>query len=181
MRGMAKIVMAGILITLFLAAAANAGVIQRTVLRVENMTCGYCLSQIDRKLKGYDGMMGMRANLRRGIVAVDHQSPLEGGEVADAITSIGYPASIIAQSEIEEEKAFSASSAGRYGGCCGGGAPATSGSDSGGSGTLAPDQGNSYGGCRSQRSCGSGGGCGASSSAWKEVYRRYSEGREPNE
>ncbi len=183
MTGKAKMLMAGILITLFFAAAANAEVIQRTVLRVENMTCGYCLSQIDKKLNGYDGMMGMRANLRRGIVAVDHQSPLEGGDVADAITSLGYPASIIAQSEVEEEKAFSASSANRYGGCGGGGSPAASGYESDGNAPLASDQRDSYGGgCRLQRSGGgSGGCCGASASAWKEVYRRYSEDREGNE
>jgi copper chaperone CopZ len=176
--GKAKMIVAAILLTIFFAAAANADLIQRTVLRVEKMTCGYCLSQIDKKLNGFDGMVGMRANLRRGIVAVDHQPPLEGGDVADAITSLGYPASIIAQSEIEEEKAFSASSAGQYGGCGGGGAPAASGYESDGNAPLAPDQRDAYsGGCRLQRS---GGCCGASASAWKEVYRRYSEGREGN-
>ena len=174
-----RMMITGILIILLLAAAANADSVQRTVLRVENMTCGYCLSRINNKLSDFEGMMGMRANLRQGIVTVDHRFSLEGGEIVGAITSLGYPASIMAQSEVDEKQAFSALTAGQYGSRCGrwGGAVSQEGTNE--EGDLSPEQRRSYGGgCGLQRSGRSGGCCGASASAWKEIYRRYSGDRE---
>lgn len=119
----------------------------RSTFKVENLSCGSCLSKISYELKGYEGMVGMDADLWKGLVMVDHQEPLSGEEIASVITNLGYPATLLDEAEVAElnqdpqDQAQTQNNAG-YGGC---------------------------GGCGSR----GGGGCGGSSSAWKQFYQKY--------
>ncbi|MBW1898338.1 MAG: hypothetical protein JRI61_04675, partial [Deltaproteobacteria bacterium] len=68
---------------------------------------------------------------KRGLVAIDHRSPLESKKVASEISSIGYPATIISESEVDEKNALSGNDGNRRsgcgsksGGCCGSGSSA---------------------------------------------------------
>jgi len=92
----------------------------RTTLKVQNLSCGSCLSNINSKLEVLEGYSGMGANLLEGIVAVDYIEPLTEKEISLAITEIGYPAKVISVESIDESESYASSSKRSYGGsCCG--------------------------------------------------------------
>lgn len=132
--------------------------VNRTTMKVDKLTCGSCLSTISEKLSTLDGVVGMGADLGRGLVAVDHKIDVESRRIEEAITSTGYPAKILSVEEIDSSRAFTTANSGRYsGGCYGSTGPAGS-----------SGQGR-YGSC-----------C-ASSDTWKELVRRYSGKDKRNE
>jgi len=127
-----------------------AGDLTRTTLKVENLYCGACLTHIDAALKEVAGVDGMRGDLAQGIVQVDHTATLAGEKIADTITALGYPATIVSQTNITAQNSFSSQpQANTASSCCGV--------------------------SRQQYSCGGSGaqryGCSASSSAWKKLFR----------
>lgn len=129
-----------VLFVVFTFSSAEAEKLQRTIMKVDRLYCGSCLAKINSNLSQLKGFIGIGADLRRSLVAVDHRKPLESKTVASKISSIGYPATIISESEIDEKNALSGNDRKRQYGC-----------------------GNKGGAC-----------CGASSSAWKELYNRFS-------
>ena len=118
----------------------------RSTFKVENLSCGSCLSKINYQLQGLDGMVSMDADLWKGLVMVDHKEPLTGEEIASIISDLGYPATLLDESEAAELN------------------------------QEPEDQGQNQnyaksgcGGCGSR-----GGGCAGSSSTWKQLYKQYS-------
>jgi copper chaperone CopZ len=97
--------------------AAN---LKQTTFEVSNLSCGSCLSRIDDTLKGYAGYSKLGADLRRGIVVVEHESVLKGQIIAKAITDIGYPAKVVTEKEISKAPNLFGGQTAGYG-CCGGG------------------------------------------------------------
>jgi len=139
--------------------------INRTLMKVDKLSCGACLTAISQKLSTLEGVAGLRSDLSQGLVAVDHTKTLESKRIADAITSIGYPATILSVTEVDSRSAFDASNSGSYGGsCCG-----SSGSSI--EGTNGKDNGYSSG-CPYSGSVRSRG-CYASSDSWKELYEKF--------
>jgi len=51
-------------------------------------------------LKGYAGYSKLGADLRRGIIVVEHESTLKEQTIAKAISDIGYPAKVVAEKQI---------------------------------------------------------------------------------
>jgi len=82
--------------------------VKRTIMKVDKLTCGSCLAAINQKLNTFDGIIGLGADLRRGLVGVDHAKTLESKKIAEAITSIGYPAKILSVTEINYSESFAA-------------------------------------------------------------------------
>jgi len=85
---------------------------RRTVFKVNNLSCGVCIGKINTKLKTFDGYIGMLANIKKGLVAVDHRQNLIDSKISDAITSIGYPAKVASESEYDQQKSVSSESRG---------------------------------------------------------------------
>ena len=119
--------------------SANAQNLQRTTLLVERLVCTSCLGLIEENLQKIPGVLGMSADLRSGTVTADHTLRISGPQIAEAVSRLGYPASLVKQEEVASNKVnkFSNSFA-----KCG------------------------VGGCST-------GGCNATASAWKELYRKY--------
>ena len=94
--------------------------LKQATLEVSNLSCGSCLTRIDDALKGYAGYSRLGADLRRGIVIVEHLSALKENIIAKAISDIGYPAKVVAEKEVKETPNVLNSQGASYG-CCGGG------------------------------------------------------------
>ena len=108
------------ILILFQRQEAFAGDIKRTTLLVSNLVCVSCLSRIEIEVKSLVGTIGMIFNLKKRIVIVDHKLSLGEKEIAGAITSIGYPASIISTTNLAKSKAVSFSQGKKYSrGSCG--------------------------------------------------------------
>lgn len=131
----------------------GAGVnIRRTSLLVKNLSCTSCLGSIEAELKKIKGSLGMAADLGRGIVWVDHRDDVDCDRIARLVTDIGYPAEVDWTARMDRKYAmtFTTAAQGDGAGFAGGGCGS--------------------GGCDLS---GSGGGCGASSTAWKQLFDRY--------
>mgnify|MGYP003573840167 FL=1 len=77
-------------------AGADNKALTETVLQVSNLSCGSCLNNIETELSKSDGMVGMNADLGRGLVAIKHTDELSAEMIATTITGIGYPAKVLA-------------------------------------------------------------------------------------
>ena len=94
------------MVLLFLLGASLASVAAdstRTTLEVQNLSCGACLSRINEALEGMEGFKDMDADLYQKMVAVDHQKPLTAAMIAETVTGLGYPATILSETELEGE------------------------------------------------------------------------------
>jgi copper chaperone CopZ len=155
-------------------------IVNRTTMKVDKLSCGSCLTAIGQKLDDFEGVVGMGADLSHALVAVDHTKSLESKKIAEAITSIGYPAKILSVEEIDSSKAFvpsNPSQYGRGGGCCSTAGPANTTSEIKGNDPNFSSNGNSYAaGCPYVESVRSRG-C-PSSSSWKELVQRFSDKKE---
>lgn len=67
-----------------------------TTLQVSRLSCGSCLATIEGELRKFDGMLGMRADLARGLVTVRHTEVLAPAKIAEVVTAAGYPAELVA-------------------------------------------------------------------------------------
>ena len=152
--------------------------VNRTMMKVDKLTCGSCLSAISQKLNTFDGVVGMGANIGQALVAVDHTKAIESKKIAEAITSIGYPATILSVTEIDSKKAFIPQGTRQNGGgCCGssGSANTITGGNENGPG-FSSKENNYAAGCPYTGSVSSRG-CYASSASWKELMKRFSDDR----
>ncbi|MBU0730566.1 MAG: heavy-metal-associated domain-containing protein [Proteobacteria bacterium] len=126
----------------------------RTLLNVQNLSCGSCLNRIQVVLESLDGFLGMNADLGTGRVAVVHEAVLSGAEIAATITALGYPASVFSSAISGIENS----------------GPLTVAQETSASAQLPEDNGADPG-CSGGRGCGSA--CGASSSSWQKLYDKY--------
>ncbi|MCP4022327.1 MAG: heavy-metal-associated domain-containing protein [Desulfobacteraceae bacterium] len=126
---------------------------KRVVMKIENLSCGACFTNINNSLQPLKGFSGMGANLWRKLVAVDFSAPLTSEKIAQTITEIGYPATIESVEDIKEKASFVYQRSlqkgkGTGGGCCsGGGYPKSSGQDNNSTSKLPYGQGGSCGAC----------------------------------
>ena len=88
----------------------------------------------------------MNAYLQKGVVIVDHLDTMDGNTIAEAITTLGYPAKVVSNNKISAQEALAA---------------AKSGSN---------NRARAGSGCNSRRSP-----CNATASSWKNLYDRYVE------
>lgn len=84
---------------------AAEGVVSRTTLAVERITCGACLRVIDAELRKVPGILGMTADLATNRVTVDHDPALTAAEVAAKVTGAGYPARVEATTALPRSSA----------------------------------------------------------------------------
>jgi copper chaperone CopZ len=107
-------------VCIFIGVNSFAASLKQTTLEVSNLSCGSCLSRIDDTLKGYPGYSKLGADLRQGIVVVEHESTLKEQTIAKAISDIGYPAKVVAEKEKSKAPNLFPGQGAGYG-CCGGG------------------------------------------------------------
>jgi copper chaperone CopZ len=74
---------------------ALAAGLNRTILEVKSLNCGFCLSKINAALADLDGFAGMSADLYQREVVIDHQPTLSGSDLSEAVTALGYPAKVL--------------------------------------------------------------------------------------
>ncbi len=84
----------------------DANVLQRAVLKVENLSCGGCFTTINQSLSPMEGFSGFGANLLRKLIAVDFIPPLTPEVIAKTITESGYRAKLESTSNITEKESF---------------------------------------------------------------------------
>ena len=84
----------------------DANVLKRTVLKVDNLSCGGCFATISQSLTPMEGFSGFGANLLRKLIAVDFVPPLTPEVIAKTITESGYPAKLESTSNITEKESF---------------------------------------------------------------------------
>lgn len=96
---------------------------RRAIFKVDNLSCGSCLRAINQGLSSMDGFSGMGTNLFRRRVAVDFVDPLSAQKLGQAITGLGYPATLDSVAPVTQEESFAYLQALRRGsgtgaGCC---------------------------------------------------------------
>lgn len=84
----------------------DANVLKRTVLKVDNLSCGGCFTTISQSLTSMEGFSGFGANLLRKLIAVDFVPPLTPEAIAKTITESGYPAKLESTNNISEKESF---------------------------------------------------------------------------
>ncbi len=116
-----------------------------SVFQVKNLSCGSCLARINFNIRRYDPRAKIiTANIGKGGIIVAHSPSFMPRELlAFIISDLGYPATVISPSDALHKELFKKNYS-------------------------------SAGGLASQGStCCSSGSCGATSSSWKALYKRY--------
>lgn len=80
---------------LFAASLAYGSDLKRTTLQVEQMRCSSCLRVIDGELRKVAGVVGMTAIFNKEQVVVDHEEAVLVEGIADIITGLGYPTTVV--------------------------------------------------------------------------------------
>lgn len=94
-----------ILLVLFAASFVHGSELRRTTLRAEQMRCSSCLRVIDAELRKVPGIVGMTSTFREAHVIVDHGSEVPAEKIADVISGLGYPATVVSGRKITEREA----------------------------------------------------------------------------
>jgi copper chaperone CopZ len=110
-----------LLLILFSATIAYGTTVKRTSLQVNNLSCTSCLTTIEEGLMGLRGALGMTGDLRTGVIIVDHEPALADETIAEAITGIGYPATVDWNADIAADQTFTFGSTPRSAAGCNGG------------------------------------------------------------
>jgi copper chaperone CopZ len=122
-----------------------AGGAGRTTLRVSNLSCSSCLSNIAGELGKLSSTYGMNGYISRGIVIVDHAADLESSRIAAIISGHGYPAKSIDTTSIPAQKVYKANA-------------------NSGPGSQV---------VRTGIGCNSSGPCNATAASWQQLYNLY--------
>ena len=130
--------------------ARQAGPVSTTTMQVSNLSCSSCLANIEAELQNMVGTVGMTGDVAKGLVAVEHRDTVAAADIAAAISGLGYPARIVSTTGNATLEA-----------------KATPGQK--------PASVPRYRGANCSRRS-----CNATSSAWKELYRKYLSSRTPN-
>ncbi len=104
-------------------AASAAKADQRSIFKVDSISCYSCEARIKRALLGVQGVANVEVNIQDKTVAVDYQkSVTDEKKIADVITKAGYPAVFVSHAAPGEVKKSEASPRGRFGcgPCCDG-------------------------------------------------------------
>lgn len=107
---------------------------RKTTFDVANLTCTSCLATIAAELRTMKGTGGVAADFNRGQMSVAHDETIDPKTLAAAITDLGYPATVVSNTLLNEsgpDNSFSttppATGFGRRGiGCSGNGPCAAS-------------------------------------------------------
>lgn len=78
-------------------------------LKVNDMTCGHCVSAVTRAVQSVDPQAAVQVDLQGGRVRIDGRSP--AGELIKALDEAGYPAA---------PAGTPAAATPKEGACCGG-------------------------------------------------------------
>jgi copper chaperone CopZ len=84
----------------------------RTTLHVARMRCSSCLRVFDAELRKISGITGMQARFNERIVIVDHEEKISSREIANKISKLGYPATVLSNRGISRKEASSFQRAG---------------------------------------------------------------------
>jgi hypothetical protein len=114
-------------------------------LRVSNLSCSSCLSNIAGELGKLSSTYGMNGYISRGIVIVDHAADLESSRIAAIISGLGYPAKSIDTTSIPAQKVYKANA-------------------NSGPGSQV---------VRTGIGCNSSGPCNATAASWQQLYNLY--------
>jgi copper chaperone len=57
---------------------------------VTGMTCGHCVSAVQKEIGGIEGVTGVDVDLASGRVEVTSQAPLSDAAIAAAVDEAGY-------------------------------------------------------------------------------------------
>lgn len=94
-----------VVLTISFVAAKNYKSVTRngleTTLQVSRLSCGSCLATIESELRKFDGMLGMSADLGRGLITVNHTEDFAPEKIAEVISAAGYPAELAADTGVE--------------------------------------------------------------------------------
>ena len=82
---------------------ALAASLNRTILEVKSLNCGFCLTKINAALEDLDGFEGMSAELYQGEVVIDHQPTLSSFDLSETITALGYPAKVLREAVVDPD------------------------------------------------------------------------------
>ncbi len=95
--------------------------ISQTIFKVENLSCGGCLNNIDGALQKKEGMVEMAADLPLGLIAVRHTDKLTDDAIAKTMTETGYPAKAITYEQYQAMSGKAKGQNSQASGGCGGG------------------------------------------------------------
>lgn len=112
---------------LFAASLAYGSDLKRTTVQVEQMRCSSCLRVIDGELRKVPGVVGMTAIFKKRQVIVDHEEAVAAKGIADIITGLGYPTTVVESQSITGAEAhrFQRAGFGAGAGCCNPGGTST--------------------------------------------------------
>ncbi|GAA1958771.1 heavy-metal-associated domain-containing protein [Nocardioides panacihumi] len=60
------------------------------IYRVTGMTCGHCVSAVEREIGAIDGVTDVTVDLATGDVVVDSTHPIADDEITAAVDEAGY-------------------------------------------------------------------------------------------
>ncbi|MEN8135310.1 MAG: heavy metal-associated domain-containing protein [Thermodesulfobacteriota bacterium] len=105
---------------LLAASLAYGSEFRRTTLQVVQMRCSSCLRVFDAELRKLPGVVGMTAKFREELVIVDHEVGVASKEIADIITGLGYPTTVVSSLVVSSKEAnrFQRAGFGAGAGCC---------------------------------------------------------------
>jgi len=85
---------------------AEAGAIQRAVIKIDTLSCGGCFNTISQGLSPLEGYAGMGMNLFRKRIAVDFTEPLTAEEITRTLSQVGYPGVLETVESVPEKESF---------------------------------------------------------------------------
>lgn len=94
--------------------------IQRSTLKIDNLSCSSCVNNIESRLKSNKAVKGMSADLREKVINIDHDISLSASQLTTMIAKAGYGATVIAEQKIKTDQVMSFSN-NNYGPCGSGG------------------------------------------------------------
>lgn len=89
---------------MFLAPLAYGHDLIRTTLHVAQMRCSSCLRVFDGELRKVPAIVGMTARFSERLVVVDHKKEISSEEIADTISRLGYPATVLSSRGISKDE-----------------------------------------------------------------------------
>lgn len=96
-------IITGILILLLLLVSAGISLsndLQRSTLKIDNLSCTSCVNKIESSLKTNDAIKGMSADLQEKVIDIDHNSSLTALQLVKIINKAGYGATVITEKKI---------------------------------------------------------------------------------
>ncbi len=81
--------------------SAAADEVKRSFFKVDNLSCGACIRQIDKTLKPLRGYRSMLANIDKKLLAIDHTDVLKESDILAALDSIGKSGHVVMKPEFD--------------------------------------------------------------------------------